>query len=204
MNSSSAPEPIMELQPPLDAALQHSHATSSMPHTVLGTNSATLRPPLQAPNRQPRNKLSTIRTPINPPPHARPEQGPRGSAGSFPSPCFRSDYGNSAEPETATGQTNGRPHGAFRQAGSAAVRGGHNVKVCPNGAGSRGHIPPDPTGQLPALPALSPCLRRRSALHRRPRPGRSRRTPRRPRPAAARPGAETPASPESARRRSSH
>ena len=129
MIPSGAPEPIVELQPRLDAALRHSRATSSMPHTVPGTNSATFRPPLQAPNRRPRNKLSTIRTPRNPPPQARPEQGPCGSAGSFPSPCFRSDYDNSAE--TAPGRTRGRPHGAFRRAGSVPGRGGRTVEPPP-------------------------------------------------------------------------
>ena len=127
------------------------------------------------------------RTPRKPPPQAPPERGLAGQRALFrrlasvvitampPSPRPRRD-----------GRGTGRTAHSVRPGVCPAVvglmfQGGLNVKVCPNGAGSRGHIPPDPTGQLSTWPAGAARAiavpRAALSLHRRPRPGRSRRLP---------------------------
>ena len=121
-----------------------------MPSGVPSANHATFQAPLQAPNRQRRNKLSATRTPRDPPLQTRSEHQSAGSAGSLPSPRRRSDCGSCIPAEAAAQKAGGRRHGAFRHARSVPGRRGRILKECPGEA--RGTLPPDLDGQPPARP----------------------------------------------------
>ena len=84
------------------------------------------------------------RTPRNLPPKAPPERGLAGKRALFRR--LASVVITAIPPETAAGQTRGRPRGAFRQAGSVPDRGGRNIKVCPNGRARAATFLPIPPG----------------------------------------------------------
>ena len=101
IKASNAPEPIMELQPPHDAALQHSTATSSMPHTVLTANSATTGTPLQAPNSTAVEELRQGLVPRLPPLEARRTAGPQRPRPPYPPGKPKRTAGNARHGTTA-------------------------------------------------------------------------------------------------------